>query len=78
MNNINYTEASLQELMPLLGDLEDACVGNKKSHIILACIVLAFMMQDPDMSSERLITGVREVTELIALHVATPEKVQTH
>lgn len=76
--NINYDQAKATEIMPLLEEIEDVCVGNKKSHVILACIVMAHLVQDPDMPTDRLAESVKATTELIALHISQRDSVQTH
>lgn len=75
---IHYDSVSAQDLEPILLDIEDACNGHKKTHAVLACLFMAFMIQDPDISPADLQKNVTHVSEIIALLVSQKGDKRTH
>lgn len=78
MSEITYIKASAREIGPLLEELEDTLIGNKRSHCILACITMAIMIQNDKLSPEQVAAAVKDASEVISLHASQQEKGQTH
>lgn len=62
-------EVSGEDVQKVLERIEPLVVDIPKTHVMLACLGLAFMLQDPDMSVEELHDGVLGASQWICLYL---------
>jgi hypothetical protein len=69
MTNTNVIEsvASGEEIITIVNKLENALVGVRRSHGIIAALSLALILENPEISPDALQSGVRDVSRYICL-----------
>lgn len=73
-DTITYTKASGVELERIIGIMEHALINENPSHVTMACLAVAIMLQSPDISAKQLVEGVKGASEWIALFVSSVDQ----
>lgn len=69
--NVKYMKASGSDIARIATNIEETVADERIDHVILACLVIATLVQDPNMNSENLQACVKSASEHIALHIST-------
>jgi hypothetical protein len=63
---VNYVQASGKDIAELVDRIETAVEGTPDIHVSIACIVVAALAQNPDVSPAKLQECVKSVSEYMA------------
>ena len=70
MSEINKTTATGAEIGRIVEEVSPILSKEDPSHVLMACLSLAFVVQDPDITPDDLARGVRSASEHIALFLS--------
>lgn len=57
------------DLSKIIDKLEEVLTGEKKSHILVACLSLALLVMDDDIEAEELAEGVLGASQWMSLYI---------
>lgn len=68
--SIRYTKVSGVDVERIISKIEPHIEGEQRSHIMMACLIVAIGMLKPDITLDKLVEGVKGASEWISLFVA--------
>jgi hypothetical protein len=69
MDNIGKSEATGEDIEKIISKLEPVLEKEPRTHVLMACLAIALIANDPDITTERLVTGVRDLSQWICLYL---------
>lgn len=76
MSDINYTEISGEKLKDLVSAIEVMMVGQRESHILMACLSIILLIQCPNITGPQLAQGIQDTSNWISLYAQSLSPVQ--
>lgn len=71
MNEISQTRATGAEIGRIVDEIVPILGKEDPIHVLMACLSIAIVVQDPDISPEHLADGVKGTSEHIALWLSS-------
>lgn len=62
---MHYTKIKVEDIDPILADMEDIFEGKNVNHVMMACLVTAIGIMKPDISPKDLAAGAKSLSEWI-------------
>jgi hypothetical protein len=72
--SIVESSVSKEELLMVLGKLEEALDGTDRGAAIVGLVALALMLQNPGMEPETLHTAIKDVSQYMCMYTAQETK----
>lgn len=69
MSNSHIVESTAtgQEIADIVAGVQEALLGVPRGHAIIACLSMALILQNPDISPEQLQSGIKDVSRYVCL-----------
>ena len=68
-NSILYTKSSGMKVTAAVEAILPALADHSPPDVVIACLVIAIILQAPDIEPSKLIEGVKDISEHIALYL---------
>ena len=66
MGEVQYSKASGQDLIRVVGLIDDVVAGEPANHVAMACLAIAITCQQSNIEPESLAEGIKGCSEWIA------------
>jgi hypothetical protein len=67
----NYIEAKGEEILKITAMMSDVVMGERADHVIMACLAMVISIQNPTITVEGLVEGVRGASEWIDFYLTS-------
>ena len=74
---ITYSQATGKDIESIVSAMESCLIGRNSSHITMACLAVALIIQEPNLAPQQLADGIRGASEWIAMYVGSLNESET-
>lgn len=72
MSSVYYTTTSGKDVEQLVGKIEKVIEGKDTTLIQIACLSIVLMIQEPNLTTEQLLSGVKGISEWMSMFFSAP------